>query len=117
MPASSCGRCPTGSQRSPGDVELLEKTSNWRKPPVAFDDDRHRLRGEAAEFGQEREYLRGYVVKVVVEQTTGSVWPVNPSAATEVHDVDSLEGQPAKERMRIVAEIDRVGIKIMKVEQ
>ncbi len=117
MPASSCGSFPTGSQRRPGDVELLEKMSNWRKPPVALDDDRQRLRGEAAEFGQEREHLRRYVVQMVVEQTTSPVWPVDPSPATQMHGVDPLEGQSAKQRMRIVAEIDRVGIKIMKIEQ
>jgi hypothetical protein len=62
MPASSCCRFPTGSQRRPGAIELIEKTSNRRKPPVALDDDRQRLRREAAEFGQEREYIRRYVV-------------------------------------------------------
>ena len=96
MPASSCGGVPTGSQRRPGSIELLEKTSDWRKPPVALDDDRQRLRSEAAEFGQERENLWGYVVQMVVEQTTRPVWPVDPSPATEVHGVDPFEGQPAK---------------------
>ena len=52
MPASSCGGFPTGRQRSPGDVELLEQTSDWREPPVPLDDDRQRLRSEAAEFAQ-----------------------------------------------------------------
>jgi hypothetical protein len=117
MPASSCGSCPTRSQRSPGSIELLEKTSDWRKPPVALDDNRQRLRSETAEFEQEREYLRGYVVQVVVEQTTSPVWPVDPSAATQMHGGDPPEGQSTKERMRIFAEIDRIGIEIMKIEQ
>ena len=117
MLASSCGSFPTGGQRRPGDVELLEKMSNWRKPPVALDDDRQRLRGEAAEFGQQGEHLRGYVVQMVVEQTTGPVWPIDPSAATDVHGVDPIEGQSAQQRMWIIAEIDRIGIKIVKIEQ
>src|SRR5436190_2226716 len=70
MPASSCGSFPTGSQSSPGGVDLFEKMSKWRKPPVALDDNRQRLRGEAAEFRQQREYLRRHVVQMVVEQTT-----------------------------------------------
>ena len=117
MPASSCGSCPTRSQRSPGSIELLEKTSDWRKPPVALDDDRQRLWSETAEYEQEREYFGGYVVQVVVEQTTSPVWPVDPSAATQMHGGDPPERHSAKERMRIVAEIDRVGIKIMKIKQ
>src|SRR5205809_7940246 len=98
MPASSCGSFPTGSQSSPGCVDVCEKMSKWRKPPVALDDDRQRLRGEAAEFRQQREYLRRYVVQMVIEQATIPVRPVDPSPATEVHSVDPLEGQPAKER-------------------
>ena len=117
MPASSCGSCPTRSQCSSGYIKLLEKTSDWRKPPVALADDRQRLRSETAEFEQEREYLRGYVVQVVVEQTTSPVWHVDPAAATQMHSGDPSERHSAKERMRIVAEIDRVGIKIMKIEQ
>jgi hypothetical protein len=97
MPVSSYGSFPTGSQRRPGAIELIEKTRNWRKPAVALDDDRQRLRGEAAEFGQKRKHFWGYVVQVVVEQTTSPVWPVDPSAATQVHGGDPIEGQPAKE--------------------
>jgi hypothetical protein len=57
---------PTGSQRRPGAIELIEKTINWRKPPVALDDDRQWLRSKTAELGQQREHFRGYVVQVVM---------------------------------------------------
>src|SRR2546423_15699239 len=109
MPANSCGSFPTGSQSRSGDLELLEKVSKWRKPPVALNDDGQRLRGEATEFGQQCEHRGGYVVQMVVDQTTGAVWTIDPSAATQVPGGDPIEGQSAKERGRGLAEIGWIG--------
>ena len=54
---------------------------------------------------------------MIVEQSTRPVRPVDPSPAAQVHGRHPLQRQSAKKRVRIVAEIDGIGIKIMEVEQ
>jgi len=56
-------------------------------------------------------------VKVIVEQPPGPIWTIDPTPPAEMHCDYSIHRVAVQDRDGIVAEIDRVGVKVVEVEE
>src|SRR5207247_237157 len=112
-----CHRRASLEERRPCPLELAQQLAHRGKSAVPLQDHRERPRHAPAHLAQERVNGIGYVVKVVVEETSLAAGARYPPPAREVNGRDALPGKALQERERIELEVGGVGVEVVEVEE